>query len=112
MDGDCLHNVRSGASKLFGNKKREYLKDKINSLNNNNKNIRDLYRGINEFKRSFQSRSNLVKNENCDALADSHNVLNRGTNYVSQLLIVHNVNDFRQIEIRTAEPLVPGLIHL
>jgi hypothetical protein len=32
----------------FRNKKREYLKDKINELatNNKNKNIRDLYRGI------------------------------------------------------------------
>jgi hypothetical protein len=30
----------------------EYLKDKINELvsNSKNKNIRDLYRGINEFK--------------------------------------------------------------
>jgi hypothetical protein len=34
-------------------RKREYLKDKINELktNNKNKNIRDLYRDINEFKR-------------------------------------------------------------
>jgi hypothetical protein len=37
-----------------------------------NKNIRDLYRGINEFKRGYQPRSNLVKNENGDLLADSH----------------------------------------
>jgi hypothetical protein len=35
---------------------REYLKDKINELarNSKNKNIRDLYRGINEFKRGYQ----------------------------------------------------------
>jgi hypothetical protein len=32
-----------------------------------NKNIRDLYRGKNEFKRGYQSRSNLVKNEHGDA---------------------------------------------
>jgi hypothetical protein len=33
----------------FRNKKREYLKHKINDLaiNSKNKNIRDLYRGIN-----------------------------------------------------------------
>jgi hypothetical protein len=29
-------------------------------------------------------------------------------NYFSQLLNVHNVSDIRQIEVHTAEPLVPG----
>jgi hypothetical protein len=54
-----------------------------------NKNIRDLYRGINEFKRGYQPRNKLVKDENSDLLADSHNILNR-FNYFSQLLNVHN----------------------
>jgi hypothetical protein len=38
------------------NKKREYLKDKINEFatNSKNKNIGDLYRGINGFKRGYQ----------------------------------------------------------
>jgi hypothetical protein len=40
-------------------------------------------------------------------LADSHNILNRWKNYFSQLLNVHRVSDVRQIEIHTAEPLVP-----
>jgi hypothetical protein len=45
-------NLRHETSRTFRNKKREYLKDKINELetNNKNKNIRDLYRGINEFR--------------------------------------------------------------
>jgi hypothetical protein len=36
------------------------LKDKIDELakNSKNKNIRDLYRGINKFKRNYQPRSN------------------------------------------------------
>jgi hypothetical protein len=42
-----------------------------------NKNIRDLYRGINELKKDYQSRTNLVKDENGDLLADSHRILNR-----------------------------------
>jgi hypothetical protein len=48
-----LNNVRHEASRHFWNKKREYLKDKIIELatNSKNKNIRELYRGINEFKR-------------------------------------------------------------
>jgi hypothetical protein len=32
INGDNLNNVRREASKHFGNKKREYLKDKINEL--------------------------------------------------------------------------------
>jgi hypothetical protein len=52
-------------------------------------------------------RSNLVKDENGDLLADSHNILNRWNNYFFQLLNVHRVSDVRQTEMRTAEPLVP-----
>jgi hypothetical protein len=54
----------------------EYLKDKINELatNSKNKNNRDLHSGINEFKRGYLTRSNLVKDENGDMLADSQNI--------------------------------------
>jgi hypothetical protein len=109
-NGDNLNTVRREASRNLRNKKREYLKDKINELatNGKNKNIRDLYRGINQFNRGYQLRNNLVKDENGDLLADSHNILNRWKNYFSQLLDVHNVSDVRQIEVHTAEPLVPG----
>jgi hypothetical protein len=48
-----------------------------------------------------------VKDENGDLFADSHNILNRWKNYFSQLLNVHRVSDVKQIEIHTAEPLVP-----
>jgi hypothetical protein len=76
----------------------EYLKGKINELatNSKNKNIRDLYRGINEFKRGYQPRTNLVKDENGDLLADSNTILNRWKSYFSQLLNVHNGSDVRQ----------------
>jgi hypothetical protein len=67
--------------------------------------IRELHRGINEFKRGYQHRINLVKDENGDLLADPHNILNRWKNYYSQLS-VHRVSDVRQIEIHTTEPLV------
>jgi hypothetical protein len=54
---------RHEASRTFRTRKREYMKDEINELetNSKNKNIRDLYRCINEFKKGYQSRSNLVK---------------------------------------------------
>jgi hypothetical protein len=56
INGDNLSNVRCEAKRNFRNKGREYLKDKVNELarNSNNRNIRDLYRGLNEFKRRFQ----------------------------------------------------------
>jgi hypothetical protein len=43
---DNLNNIRREASRHFRNKKREYLKDKINDLATNikNWNMRDLYR--------------------------------------------------------------------
>jgi hypothetical protein len=70
------------------------LKDKINehATNSTNKNMRDLYRGINKFKGSYKSRNNLLNGENGDLLADSHNILISWKNYFSQLLSVHNVS--------------------
>jgi hypothetical protein len=49
--------------------KRKYLKDKINELatNSKHKNITDLYRKINGFKRGYQPIS---KNEGLDWLSD------------------------------------------
>ncbi|PNF20265.1 hypothetical protein B7P43_G15396 [Cryptotermes secundus] len=109
LNGDNLNNIRRETSRHFRKKKREYLKDKIGELamNSKKKNIRDLYRGLNDLKRGYQLSSNLVKDENCDLLADSHNILNRWKNYFSQLLNVHRVSAVRQTEIHTAEPLVP-----
>jgi hypothetical protein len=80
---------------------REYLKDKFSELaiNSKNKNIIHLYRGINEFKRGYQPINNIVKDEDCDMLADSHNILNRLKIYFSQLMNMHNVSDVRQIEL-------------
>ena len=39
-------------------------------------------------------------------VADSHSIMARWRNYFSQILYVHGVNDVRQTEIHTAEPLV------
>jgi hypothetical protein len=107
--GDNLQNLRRETSRTFRNKKREYLKDKINELetNNKNKNIRDLYRGINKFKKGYQPRINIIKDENDDLLADPQNVLNRWKNFFNHVLNVCGVHDVRQMDIHTAEPLVP-----
>jgi hypothetical protein len=89
----------------FQNEK-EFLKDNINELGMNSKNIRNLYTGINNCKKCYQPRSNLVKDKNGDLLADSH-ILNWWMNYFSQLLNVHWVSDVWQIEIQTDLLLVP-----
>jgi hypothetical protein len=49
-----MNNVRRETSRNFMNR-REYLKRKISELetNSKNKNIRDLYRGINEFTKGY-----------------------------------------------------------
>ena len=48
---DNLNNIRRDASRHFRNKKKTYLKVKIEELETNSKinNVRDLYRGINDF---------------------------------------------------------------
>jgi hypothetical protein len=56
-------NLRLETRRTFRNKKREYLKGKINELktNNRNKNIRYLYRCINEFKKGYQPGINITR---------------------------------------------------
>jgi hypothetical protein len=85
------------------------MNGKINELetNNKNKNIRDFYRGINEFKKGYQPRINIIKDENDNLLADPQNVLNSCKNFFNQVINVHGVHNVRQMDIHTAEPLVP-----
>ena len=62
---DNLNNVRSEASRYFREKTKTYPKAKIEELENNSKikTIRDLYRGIIDYKKGWQSRTNVVKYE-------------------------------------------------
>jgi len=104
-----LNNVRCNASRHFRNKKKAYLKAKIEELETNSKvnYVRDLYRGINDFKKGYQPRTIIVKDDKGDLVADPQSIMARWRNYFSQLLNVHEDNDVRQAEIHTAEPLVP-----
>jgi hypothetical protein len=95
INGGNLQNLRRETSRIFRNRKREYLKVKINELETNNKNIRDLYRGINEFKKGYQPRINIMKDENGNLLADPQDVLNTWKNFFNQVLNVHGVRDVR-----------------
>ena len=66
-----------------------------------------MHRDINGFKKEYQPRTNIVKDEKCELVADSHSILARWRNHFSQLLHIHWVNDVRQTELHTAKQLVP-----
>jgi len=66
-----------------------------------------LYRVINDFKKGYQPRCNIVKDKKVDLVADSHSIVVRWRNYFSQLFNMHRVKDVGQAETHTAEPLVP-----
>ena len=104
-----MNNVRHEVSRHFRNKKKAYLRAKIEELKTKSwiKNIRDLYRGISDFKKGYQPRCNIVKDEKGDLVADSHSIVARWRNYFSQLFHVHGFKDVGQTEIHTAEPLAP-----
>jgi len=102
---DNLNKVRREVSRHFRNKKKAYLRAKIEELETNNKiqNITDLYRGISDFKKGYQPRCNIVKDEKGDLFADTHSILARWRNYSSQLFNVHGFKDIGQAEIHTAD---------
>ena len=113
----CLHdpnqsnvgnqnNVRCEASRHFMNKKKGYLIDEL-EIKSTFKNVRDLCRDIIDFKKGYQPRPNIVKEEKGNLVTDSHSILARWMNNFSQLFIVHGVTSVRQTAIHTAEPLVP-----
>jgi len=69
------------------------MRAKIEELEANSKihNIRDLYRGINDVKKGYQPRCNIVKDEKRDLVADCHSIVARWRNYFSQLFNVHGL---------------------
>jgi hypothetical protein len=69
-----------------------------------NENIRDVFRNVTEFKKGYQPRANLVKDERGDLLADPRKILNRENNHLCQLLLVGGMGDVMQTEMLTAEP--------
>ena len=85
------------------------MRAKIEELETNSKiqNIRNLYRGSSDFKKGYQPRCNIVKDEKGDLVADSHGIVATWRNYLSHQFNVRGLKDVGQAEIHTAEPLVP-----
>jgi hypothetical protein len=63
-----LNNARCEGRRKKKKKKKEYLNAKIKQLETNSKikNIRDMYRSINVFKKGYQPKTNTVKGEKGD----------------------------------------------
>ena len=64
---------------------------------------------INDFKKGYQPRTNVEKDEIGNLVADSYSSVARWRNYFSHLLHVHVIIDVRQREIHTSEKLLPKL---
>ena len=92
----------------FRNKKKAYLKDKIEDLESNSKikNIMGLYRGISDFKKGYQPRTNIVKDKKGDLLQTPTVFwIGGGTISLSYRIYMGLIN-VMQAEIHIAEPPV------
>ena len=81
------------------------MKAKVNKLeeNNKNKNIREMYNGIIEFKKGFQPRAYIIKKHDGTIVADTTRILSRWEQFFSNLLNVSHEGS----EVYTAEPDIP-----
>jgi hypothetical protein len=66
-----------------------------------------LCRDIRDFKKGYQSRTNVGKDEKGDLVTDCYSIVAGWRNQFSQLFIEYTVSDVRQLEIHTEEPLAP-----
>ena len=88
---DNLNNVRREVSRHFRNKEKGNLEAKIGYIETNSKinSIRGLHRNVSDFKKGCQPRTNIVKDEKGDLVADSHSIEAWWMDHSSQLLNVH-----------------------
>jgi hypothetical protein len=103
--------VRRDAIRYFRHKKKEYLKATVDNFETNSKikNIRDLHRGIKDFKKGYQTRTDIVKDENDDLFTGFHSNLSRRRNHFSQQWNVRGINDVQLTKTHTATPTMPEL---
>jgi len=86
-----LSNVRPDISRHCRNKKKKYLKSKMEEHETNSKiiNSRNLYRGISDCKKGYHPRTNIVNEGRGDLFTGSHSMLSRWRNHFSQLFNIH-----------------------
>jgi predicted transcriptional regulator len=68
-----------------------------------------MFWGISDFKNVYQPRTKMAKDEKGDLVTDSQSTrtLAKWRNHFPEMFNVHWVNNVRQTEIHTTEPLVP-----
>jgi hypothetical protein len=91
----CGANSQGNSELLFRPAKAKF--DELET-NTKTKNIRDLYRGINDFNKGYQPRTNIVQDKKGDLFTDSHSILARRRKHISQLFNVYGVSDVRQTD--------------
>jgi hypothetical protein len=85
------------------------MKAKDNKLkeNSKNKNIREMYKGIIEFKKGRQPRAYVIKKHDGIIVADTTSILNRWEQFFNNLLKVNQCTSHEGSELYTAESDVP-----
>ena len=70
--------------------------------------------GINDFKKIYRPRTNVVKDESGDWFADSYSIVAKCRNYLPHLLNVHGVNDIKHTytHSRTSSVVIQLLLSL
>ena len=78
-------NVRCDTCRMFRKQKRDYMKAKVNKLeeNSKNKNIREM---CNEFKKGYQPRAYGIQKHDGTIVADTTSILSRWEQLFSNLL--------------------------
>ena len=64
---------------MFRKKKRDYMTVKVNKLeeNSKNKNIREMYKENNDFKKGYQPHAYVIKKHDGTIVADTTSILSR-----------------------------------
>ena len=76
-----LNNVRSEARVHFRNKKQVYLKAKVEELETVRSKISGTSIGAYDCKKGYQPRTNIVKDERGNLVADCNSILGRWRNH-------------------------------
>ena len=92
------------------------MKAKVNKLeeNSKNKNIREMYKGINELKKGYQPHAYVIKKHDDTIVADTTGILSRWERFYSNLLNFNQSTSHEGSEVYTVEPDIrePSLIEV
>ena len=89
----------------------DYTKAETNKLKKSRKNkkIQEMYKGINEFKKSYQSRAYAIKKDYRTTVTDTTSILSRWEQFYSNLLHIHqsSSSSLEGSEIHITGPHIP-----